>query len=157
EHQYRCEGPRAAEHHHVPASSAPPAGRAPQTEPMKTFRQPGAVTMALTIVATCLILFLFQKILWLVVPGLLALMNYYCMRPLVERLVLRGVRHGWAVTGVVGVVLLGTVAIVFVSAPWLLSRLGQLQTTMNHYLGGGQNLLRRTIEAVEQVVPPLKR
>ena len=40
---------------------------------MNRFRQPGAVTMLVTILVTCLILFLFQKILWLVVPGLLVI------------------------------------------------------------------------------------
>jgi len=124
---------------------------------MSTFRQPGALTMVVTILITCLVLFLFQKIIWLVVPGLLALMNYYCLRPLVERLVLRGVRHGLAVTCIVGVVLVITVGIVFISAPPLLTRVAQLQTTIDHYLGGGQNLLRRSIASLEEEAPVLKR
>jgi len=36
-----------------------------------------AATWLASIVATCLILLLFQKILWLVMPGLLALALYY--------------------------------------------------------------------------------
>jgi predicted PurR-regulated permease PerM len=124
---------------------------------MNTFRQPGAVTMVVTILITCLVLFLFQKIIWLVVPGLLALMNYYCLRPLVDRLVLRGVRRVWAVAGIVGVVLVLTVGIVFLLAPQLLTRIARLQDTVDHYLGGGQNLLRRTIQALEEVAPVLKR
>jgi predicted PurR-regulated permease PerM len=35
--------------------------------------------MIVTILVTCVVLFLFQKLLWLVVPGLLALMIYYCL------------------------------------------------------------------------------
>src|SRR5262245_30478432 len=124
---------------------------------MKTFSQPGAVTMLVTILATCLVLFLFQKIIWLVVPGLLSLMIYYCLRPLVDRLVLRGLNHGMAVTGTVAVVLLITVAIVFVSAPLLLSRVSQLQDTVDRYVAGGQGLLRRTIQALEEVAPALKK
>ncbi len=124
---------------------------------MKTFQQPGAVTMLVTILVTCLVLFLFQKIIWLVVPGLLALMIYYCQRPLVDRLVLRGVSHTVAVTGTAGVVLMLTVGIVFLSAPALLSRVAQLQNTVDHYLGGGQTLLRKTIEALEEAAPVLKR
>ena len=42
------------------------------------------------IAATCLLLFLFQKILWLVVPFLLALIGYYLLYPLQQRLVLGG-------------------------------------------------------------------
>ena len=124
---------------------------------MNSFRQPGAVTMAVTILITCLVLFLFQKIIWLVVPGLLALMIYYCLRPLVERLILSGVRHGLAVTGIVTVVLVITVAIVFMSAPLLLTRVAQLQNTVGRYVGGGQNLLRRTIQSLEEKAPVLER
>jgi predicted PurR-regulated permease PerM len=124
---------------------------------MNTFRQPGAVTMFVTILVTCLVLFLFQKIIWLVVPGLLALMNYYCLRPLIERLVFRGVRHRMAVTGTVSVVLVITIGIVLVSAPFLLTRLGQLQNTVDRYMAGGQNLLRKSIQALEEVAPVLKR
>ena len=124
---------------------------------MNSFRQPGAGTMALTILITCLVLFLFQKIIWLVVPGLLALMIYYCLHPLVERLILAGVRHEWAVTCVVAVVLVIIVGIVFISVPQIVTRVAQLQTTIDHYLGGGQNLLRRTIQALEEAAPVLKR
>jgi predicted PurR-regulated permease PerM len=124
---------------------------------MNTFRQPGAMTMLVTILVTCLMLFLFQKVIWLVVPGLLALMNYYCLRPLIERLVFRGVRHGMAVTGTVSLVLVITIGIVFISAPFLLTRVGQLQNTVDRYMGGGQNLLRKSIQALEEVAPVLKR
>src|SRR5262249_32613244 len=123
---------------------------------MKTFRQPGAVTMFVTILVTCLVLFLFQKIIWLVVPGLLSLMIYHCQRPLVDRLVLRGVRHEMAVATTVAVVLLIMVGIVFIAAPPLLSRVSQLQDTVDRYLGAGQNLLRKTIQALEKVAPVLK-
>src|SRR5579859_6706717 len=102
---------------------------------MTTFRQPGAVTMVVTILITCLALFLFQKIILLVVPSLLALMIYYCLRPLVQRLVLWGVRHELAVIGTVGVVLLITLGVVFISAPLLLTRLGRMQNAIDRYVG----------------------
>jgi predicted PurR-regulated permease PerM len=123
---------------------------------MTTSRQPGAVTALMTLLVTCLALFLFQKILWLVVPGLLALMNYYCLRPLVERLVLRGVRHETAATATVGVVLLVTIAIVVLSAPFLFMRAAHLQNAAGHYLNGGVDLLRKTIRSLEEVLPSLK-
>jgi len=124
---------------------------------MNAFRQPGAVTMLLTILITCLVLFLFQKIIWLVVPGLLALMIYYCLRPLVERLVFRGVSHDMAVAGTIGVVVLMTIGFLFLAVPSLLTRLAMAQNTVEHYLGGGQTLLRKTIQTLEEVAPVLKR
>ena len=124
---------------------------------MTTFRQSGAVTMFVTILVTCAVLFLFQKIIWLVVPGLLALMIYYCLRPLVDRLVLRGIRHEMAVTGTVGVVLVLTVGVVFLSTPPLLSKAAQLQESVDRYLGAGRNLLRKTIQSLEEVAPVVKK
>jgi predicted PurR-regulated permease PerM len=124
---------------------------------MNTFRQPGAGTMLVTIVVTCLVLFLFQKIIWLVVPGLLALMIYYCLRPVVDRLVLHGVRHETAVTATIGVLLVVTVGILFLLAPRLLSRIAQSQNTIDRYVTGGQSLVRKTIQTLEEVVPVLKR
>src|SRR5262249_51443267 len=132
-HENRRESPGTTFHHHEPAREASAPWRTPPREPMKTFRQPGAVTMLVTILVTCLALFLFQKIIWLVVPGLLALMIYYCLRPLVDRLVLRGVSHDMAVAGTVAVVLLATVAIVLLAAAPLLSRVARLQDTIDHY------------------------
>jgi predicted PurR-regulated permease PerM len=100
--------------------------------------------MLVSILVTCLVLFLFQKIIWLVVPGLLALMIYYCLRPAVDWLVLRGVRREMALTGMVVVLLLLTVGLVVRAAPPLLSKAGQLQQTVDRYLSGGQALLRPT-------------
>ena len=50
----------------------------------------GPVTWCGIIGSTCLLLFLFQKILWLVVPFLLALLLYYLLVPLSNKLVLAG-------------------------------------------------------------------
>lgn len=78
--------------------------------------------MLVTILLTCAVLFLCQKIIWLVVPGLLALMIYYCLRPLVDRLVLRGLSHEMAVTGTITMVLILTVEVVLCSTPPLLRK-----------------------------------
>lgn len=124
---------------------------------MTAFRQSGAVTMFVTILVTCATLFLFQKIIWLVVPGLLALMIYYCLRPLVDRLALWGISHEMAVTGTVGVVLFLTIGLVFLTAPPLLTKAAQLQDSVDRYLGGGQNLLRKSILTLEEIAPVLKK
>ena len=63
---------------------------------MRTFPQPGAATLVAVVFITCLMLFLFQKIIWLVLPALIALMLFYCLRPAVKFLVRRGLSHGAA-------------------------------------------------------------
>ena len=45
----------------------------------------GPVVWAGIIATTCLLLFFFQKMLWLVVPFLLALILYYLMYPVLHR------------------------------------------------------------------------
>ena len=55
---------------------------------MKPDYQPGPLVWLGVIAGTCLMLFLFQQILWLVVPFLLALIGYYLFFPLQQRLVL---------------------------------------------------------------------
>ena len=113
---------------------------------MRTFPQPSAVTLLATIVSTCLLLFLFQKIIWLVVPLLLALMLYYCLRPVVAALVVRGVRHKTAAQFVWLFLQLVTVAIVFEMALLVLAKSGTWQGDFGRYLAGGQNLLKKTDE-----------
>ena len=50
----------------------------------------GPLVWLAVLAATCLQLFLFQKILWLVVPFLFALIIYYLLFPIQRRLVLAG-------------------------------------------------------------------
>jgi len=52
---------------------------------------------------------LFQAVLWLVVPALLALVVYYCLQPLTRALIRAGLNHGTAAKVVAGVLFLGTV------------------------------------------------
>jgi len=123
---------------------------------MRTFPQPSAITLLATIVSTCLLLFLFQKIIWLVVPLLLALMLYYCLRPVVAALVIRGVRHKTAAQFVWLLLQLITVAIVFEIVLLVPAKAGTWQSDFGRYLVGGQNLLKKTAETLEQMVPIFK-
>src|SRR5476651_1541123 len=62
------------------------------------------------IVTTCLLLVLFQTVLWLVMPMLLAVVAYYLMSPLVSLAMARGITRARAVFIVVmlmSVVLIG--------------------------------------------------
>src|SRR5258706_857925 len=79
--------------------------------------QPSALTWAVIILATCFLLFLFQKVLWLVVPALLALVLYYCLRPLVQALVRAGLKHRAAAMAVAGILFLATVLALILFLP----------------------------------------
>ena len=124
---------------------------------MKQFSQPGAVTWSVAIVVTCLVLFLFQKIVWLVVPGLLALMLYYCIRPVVERSVRRGLSQNVAVNFVTGMFFLITLVLVIVAGLSVAARIAEWQAGTARYVEGGQNLMRRTVASLEEAIPALQR
>jgi len=97
----------------------------------------GPLVWALVIAGTCLVLFLFQKILWLVLPFLLAVVIYYLLLPMQEHLVLRGVSRAHATNlvslGAFGV-LVGGMALAF---PWLAAHAVGWQESAMRYLQGG--------------------
>ena len=110
----------------------------------------GPLVWAFNITASCLVLFLFQKILWLVVPFLLALILYYALAPLKLQLLLRGVSHDRAAAWVS---LLAAAALLITGTLGLPAILGDLlngQDTALRYLGGGIRLLSDTLTALEQ-------
>lgn len=119
-------------------SAAPPVYRA------------GPLAWCLIIAATCVLLFLFQKILWLVVPFLFGLIIYYLLFPLQQRLVLRGMsRDGaaaWISTGVFGLVALLAIA----SFPWVSAHLAVWQETGARYVEGGLRFVVDTLITLER-------
>jgi predicted PurR-regulated permease PerM len=119
------------------------------------FSQPGAATLLISIILTCVLLFLFQKIIWLVAPAMLALMIYYCVRPLVENLASRGVRHETAATFVWFLLQLIAIAAV-ASVALILTDVRRWQQVSQRYFHGAQALLHNSINSLEVTVPALK-
>ena len=123
---------------------------------MKSFPQPGAVTLVAVITFTYLLLFLFQKMIWFVVPFLLALMLYYCLRPAVQTLVVRGMSHAMAAKTVWILLQLIAAAIVLAIALLLVAKAGTWQGECGRYIAGGQNLLKQTTGSLERIIPIFK-
>ncbi len=111
--------------------------------------RPGPVVWVVNIAATCLVLFLFQKILWLVVPFILALLVYYALLPLKLRLVLAGFSHDSAAVWVSGMTFVLLLALLLVGAPKLLSESINWQATATRYLDGGISMLTTTLKQLE--------
>jgi len=124
---------------------------------MKEFPQPGAITLLVNIAVTCLLLFLFQKIIWLVVPVLLALVVYYCLRPIVDALVVRGLAHNTAAKSVWLLLQLATAAMALAVVLLVAAKATTWQSSFDRYLAGGENLLRHTAESLEKVVSAFKK
>lgn len=112
----------------------------------------GPIVWVGIIASTCLVLFLFQKILWLVVPFILALIIYYVLLPLKLRLVLEGISHD-ASAGIVasGAFFLMTLFLVL-ALPKLAVEVVFWQESVMRYLDGGLHLLTTTLKQLEKKV-----
>ena len=109
----------------------------------------GPLVWAAIIGITCLLLFLFQKILWLVVPCLLALILYYLLFPAVQFLIFRGAsREGASGFVMFSFLVLMTVCSIAI-APWVATHAADWQVMVTRYLDGGLNLLNRSLRGLE--------
>lgn len=110
----------------------------------------GPVVWAAIIATTCLLLLVFQKVLWLVVPFLLALILYYFLYPPVKALIYRGMSRDAAASLVtlVFLVLVGVVGVALM--PRLASQLAQWQDTVDRYVQGGTQLLDASLRSLER-------
>ena len=124
---------------------------------MSDEHQPGVLTWGVIIVVTCLILYLFERVLWLVVPGLLALVGYYCLQPLVQALVRAGVRHQTAGRVVAGLLFLATVLALVLLLSLAATRAAGWQAVSARYVQGGLDFLKKTEGALAEKVPMLER
>jgi predicted PurR-regulated permease PerM len=123
---------------------------------MRTLPQPGALTLLVSILITCLLLFLFQKMIWFVVPFLLALMLCYCLRPAVGFLMVHGMSHNAAARAVWLLLQLTVVVALIAGAFWAMGRAGAWGDDVSHYTSGGRNLIVQSIAFVEERITPLQ-
>jgi len=123
---------------------------------MRAFPQPGAATLVVVIFVTCLLLFLFQKIIWLIMPALVALMLFYCLRSAVKFLVFRGLSHEAAVYSVWIFLQLISAVIVVKTIFLMLAKSGTWEMSFGNYIAAGENLINHTTASLERMFPVLK-
>jgi predicted PurR-regulated permease PerM len=109
----------------------------------------GPIVWAAIIATTCLLLFAFQKILWLVIPFLLALILYYFLEAPARYLVYKGFGSDAAAGWTTLIFLLLIVLVGMLVAPWVATNVVDWQDSMEAYLRGGLNLLERSLRAAE--------
>jgi predicted PurR-regulated permease PerM len=124
---------------------------------MRNEPEPGILTWGVIIVVTCLILYLFERILWLVVPGLLTLVGYYCLQPLVQALVRAGLKHRTAGKVVTGLLFLVTVLGVILLLSLATTRAAGWKAVTTHYVQGGLDFLGKTEAQLVEKLPMVKR
>lgn len=117
----------------------------------------GPVVWMAIIASTCVLLFLLQKVLWLVVPILLAIVLYYVLYPVLQWLMFRGFDRSTAAATVMGV-FAGILTILgFIFAPKALEHMLDWQTSSMHYISGGVAFVDRTLRGLEKAWPYLAR
>jgi len=121
----------------------------PHSVPLLPYR-PGPVAWLGIVAATCLILFLFEKILWLVVPFVMGLLIHYVLSPLKYRLLLAGVPHKTAAALVALGAFLALGGLLFLSVPRLSTELGSWPELTARYLDGGIRLLTDSVRQLEK-------
>ncbi|MEI7612969.1 MAG: AI-2E family transporter [Betaproteobacteria bacterium] len=109
----------------------------------------GPLVWLAILATTCLLLFLFQKILWLVVPFLLALIGYYLLYPLQQRLILSGLSRDVAISLVCLGALAVAGAVIPLVFPLIGSHLVSWQATATRYIEGGVRLVADTLAWAE--------
>lgn len=111
---------------------------------------PGPVSWCGIITATCLLLFLFKKILWLVVPFLLALVLYYLLAPLARKMEIAGFSANFAATVLSGAFLLAVSGLLLLIYPLVLTEMDAMQSSLMRYLTGGYSLVEGMMNGMEQ-------
>jgi predicted PurR-regulated permease PerM len=126
---------------------------APIDTPIKLEASAGPVVWSAIIGANVLLLFLLQKVLWLVVPFLLGLILYYLLFPVLTRLMYRGMSRA-AAANVTMVAFVLTIAIIaLIVLPNSLQHMLDWKTSTEKYLVGGVAFLDRSLRAIERNWP----
>lgn len=110
----------------------------------------GPLAWCAILASTCLLLFLFQKVLWLVVPFVFALVIYYPLFPLQQRLVLGGMSRDAAAALVSGSAFALAGVLLIAMLPWLSAQLVSWQESATRYVEGGLNFVAQTLAWLEK-------
>lgn len=111
---------------------------------------PGPVTWVGILMTTCLLLLIFKKMLWLVVPFLLALILYYLLAPIAKKLVLSGLSNQLAAVALSGALLFGIGLAVLLFYPLTIANAQMWQDSIIRYLSGGAVLLDQILHGLQQ-------
>ncbi len=110
----------------------------------------GPVVWAAIIAVTCLLLLVFHKILWLVVPCMLALIIYYALYPATQYLVYHGMSRDAAAAANIVVFLLIVAVAAAIAVPQIASHIVDIQASVEPYIAGGLRLTQHSLQALER-------
>jgi predicted PurR-regulated permease PerM len=109
------------------------------------------------ILTTCLLLVLFQTMLWLVLPFLLAVVAYYILSPAVNFAISRGLSRGRAVLIVTGLLCLFLIAAGMIVEPKVAAVSHDWQGKIADYAKSGTDLVARAQATLTKMLPAFSR
>jgi predicted PurR-regulated permease PerM len=109
----------------------------------------GPIVWSAIMLVTCLLLVVFQKILWLVVPFMLALIIYYILFPATQYLVYRGMSRDAAASGNIAAFVIAVVAAAVFAVPRIGTHAVDIQASIETYVAGGFRLMQHSLQALE--------
>ena len=109
----------------------------------------GPITWCAIVGSTCLLIFLFQQILWLVVPFLLALLLYYMLAPFSNKLVMSGLSRDFSAMLLSGVFLLVAIGALLLIYPMVIANAGEWHNTLLRYFEGGSRAIETLVYIVQ--------
>ncbi len=98
---------------------------------------------------TGILLFVAQSVLWLIVPGMIAIAQYYILLPLLKHFVLMGLSFKQAAASVMGLLFVVIVLSILFMAPYVSDYSGSWQSSMSRYAEGGVSFLDKTLLNLE--------
>lgn len=110
----------------------------------------GPLVWCAILAGTCLLLFLFQKILWLVVPFLFGLIIYYLLVPLQQRLILLGISRSSSAALVSGGSFTLASGVFVLTIPWVGAHFALWQDWGGRYFAGGVRFIAQTLDWMER-------
>lgn len=118
--------------------------------------QAGPLVWCGIVLSTCLLLFLLQKVLWLVLPFLFGLIAYYLLHPFLQKLMFSGFSREAAANITAGSFGLAIGLGLLLVMPSFAAHLGDLQDAVMRYVHGGLGLLDSTLRALEAHFPVMR-
>ena len=124
---------------------------------MTAFQKPGVITLVAVILVDSALMFLLQRVIWLAAPLFLALMLYYCVRPVVATLVPWGVRHRTAAAAAWLVLQMIAIVAVLAGARTFAADGSSWPQYVARYLAAGKALISHASASLETAFPALRQ
>ena len=105
------------------------------------------------ILTTCLLLVLFQSMLWLVMPVLLAIVLYYIMSPCVNLAMSKGISRARAVFIVTALLCIFLLAVGLILEPKVSRAVHEWRDKLPEYVHDGENMVVKAQVSLLQMVP----